>query len=133
MRVGLSEGGVMRNFNNKPLIGVMLVLLVTLLVSLHFTSHMVTLDHDTHPQDLQPPPIDLEIERDGTVKWDGNVVSMKQLDGHLRAEAAKDPQPEIHLRADKETRYEAVGRVMYAIQRGGVKQVRFANSGKPAN
>ena len=75
----------------------------------------------------------ISIERDGTVKWDGNVVSMKQLDGHLRAEAAKDPQPEIHLRADKETRYEAVGRVMYAIQRGGVKQVRFANSGKPAN
>jgi len=45
--------------------------------------------------------------------------------GCTKAAAVRKPQPEVHIRADKETRYESIGRVMYAIQRGGIQKVGF--------
>ena len=131
MSVGTGSGQAMCDINTTPLIDVMLVLLVTLIVSLPIQTHAVKLDmpnanNPPPPQDQRPEVIDLEVDFDGTVVYNGNPVpSIDTLEGYFRTEAQKDPQPEIHLRADKETRYEAVGRVMYAIQRGGIVKVGF--------
>jgi biopolymer transport protein ExbD len=35
------------------------------------------------------------------------------------------PQPEVHIRADSTTRYEAVGKVIYALQQGSIQKVGF--------
>ena len=131
MSVGTSSGAVMCDINTTPLIDVMLVLLVTLIVSLPIMTHAVKLDMPNPnaqppPPDTPPEVIDLEIDSDGTVVWNGNPVQdMNILEGYFHNEAVKDPQPEIHIRGDKETRYEAIGRVMYMIQRGGIVKVGF--------
>ena len=109
MSIGGASGGVMCDINTTPLIDVMLVLLVTLIVSLPIMTHAVKLDM---PQNQPPPPenqrpevIDLEIDFDGTVVWNGTVVNnVNQLEGYFNEEAKKDPQPEIHLRPDRRVR-----------------------------
>jgi biopolymer transport protein ExbD len=134
MSVGGASGGVMCEMNTTPLIDVMLVLLVTLIVSLPVMTHAVKLDM---PQTNQPPPppdqrpevIDLEIDFDGTVVWNGTVVqSLNQLEGYFHEEAAKDPQPEIHLRPDRRSKYDYVAKVLAAAQRNRMKKIGFVNT-----
>jgi biopolymer transport protein ExbD len=60
------------------------------------------------------------------VYWnDKRVADRNALLGFIKEAAVRKPQPEIHIRGDKDTRYEAIGRVMYAIQRGGIQKVGF--------
>jgi biopolymer transport protein ExbD len=88
------------------------------------------------PQNKNPPPetqrpevIDLEIDFDGTVVWNGTVVNnMNQLEGYLREESAKDPQPEIHLRPDRRAKYDYVAKVLAAAQRNRMKKIGFVNT-----
>jgi biopolymer transport protein ExbD len=131
--IGGSSGGVMCDINTTPLIDVMLVLLVTLIVSLPIMTHAVKLDM---PQNQNPPPeqvrpevIDLEIDFDGTVVWNGTVVqSLNQLEGYFSEEAKKDVQPEIHLRPDRRAKYDYVAKVLAAAQRNRMKKIGFVNT-----
>ncbi len=131
MSVGAS-GEAMCDINTTPLIDVMLVLLVTLIVSLPVMTHAVKLDmpQDTHqpPPDTPPEVIDLEIDSDGTVVWNGTAVTgMEQLEGYFHNEAAKDPQPEIHLRPDRRAKYGIVAQVLAAAQRNRMVKIGFTN------
>jgi biopolymer transport protein ExbD len=133
MSVGSGSGGVMCDINTTPLIDVMLVLLVTLIVSLPIMTHAVKLDM---PQNSNPPPpdqrpevIDLDIDFDGTVVWNGTpVADLNQLEGFFHTESAKDPQPEIHLRPDRRTKYDYVARVLASAQRNRMKKIGFVNT-----
>jgi biopolymer transport protein ExbD len=132
MSVGTGSGDVMCDINTTPLIDVMLVLLVTLIVSLPVMTHAVKLDmpQDTHqpPPDTPPEVIDLEIDSDGTVAWNGTpVTDMNQLEGYFHNEAAKDPQPEIHLRPDRRAKYGIVAKVLAAAQRNHMVKIGFTN------
>src|ERR1700745_3189417 len=105
MSVGGASGAPMCDINTTPLIDVMLVLLVTLIISLPIMTHAVKLDmpqtNNPPPPDQRPEVIDLEIDFDGTVVWNGTTVpNIQMLESYLRTEAVKDPQPEIHLRPD---------------------------------
>jgi len=132
MSVGTSQQE-MCDINTTPLIDVMLVLLVTLIVSLPIMTHAVKLDM---PNANNPPPppnqlpevIDLDIDYDGTVVWNGTAVtSMAQLEGYFHSETTKDPQPEIHLRPDRRTRYDVVARVLAGAQRNHMRKIGFVN------
>ena len=131
MSVGAS-GEAMCDINTTPLIDVMLVLLVTLIVSLPVMTHAVKLDmpQDTHqpPPDTPPEVIDLEIDSDGTVAWNGTpVTDLNQLEGFFHTEAVKDPQPEIHLRPDRRAKYGIVAQVLAAAQRNRMVKIGFTN------
>ena len=133
MSVGSGSGGVMCDINTTPLIDVMLVLLVTLIVSLPIMTHAVKLDMPQNknqpPPDVRPEVIDLEIDFDGTVVWNGTVVpTLQQLEGYFHTEAAKEPQPEIHLRPDRRAKYDAVAKVLAAAQRNRMKRIGFVNT-----
>src|ERR1700748_3370171 len=122
MSVGNAGGGVMCDINTTPLIDVMLVLLVTLIVSLPIMTHAVKLDMPQTntpppPQDQRPEVIDLEIDFDGTVVWNGTPVQLSQLEGYFHTEADKPVQAEIHLRPDRRTKYDFVAKVLAAAQR----------------
>ena len=132
MSVGNAEGGVMCDINTTPLIDVMLVLLVTLIVSLPIMTHAVKLDM---PQNSNPPPpdkrpdvIDLEIDFDGTVVWNGTPVQFSQLESYFHTEADKPEQAEIHLRPDRRVKYDFVARVLAAAQRNRMKKIGFVNT-----
>jgi biopolymer transport protein ExbD len=133
MSVGTSEeGSPMMELNMTPLIDVMLVLIVVLIISIPIMTHATKLDM---PQTNNPPPpvrpevIQIDIDFDGTVVWNGTVVGgIPQLEGYFRAERSKDPQPEIHLRPDRRSRYETTALVMAAAQRSGMKKMGFVNT-----
>jgi len=123
----------MCDINTTPLIDVMLVLLVTLIVTLPIMTHAVKLDM---PQNTnQPPPptppevIDLEIDFDGTVVWNGTPVpNLDTLESYFHTYVDKDPQPEIHLRPDRRAKYDIVARVLAAAQRNRMKKIGFVNT-----
>ncbi|HEY4751305.1 MAG TPA: biopolymer transporter ExbD [Steroidobacteraceae bacterium] len=132
MSVG-AAGQEMCDINTTPLIDVMLVLLVTLIISLPVMTHAVKLDmpnpnNPPPPPDTPPEVIDLEIDFDGTVVWNGTAVTgMPQLEGFFHAETVKDPQPEIHLRPDRRAKYDMVAKVLAAAQRNHMKKIGFVN------
>jgi biopolymer transport protein ExbD len=132
MSVG-SSSGVMCDINTTPLIDVMLVLLVTLIVSLPVMTHAVKLDMPNPnaqppPPDTPPEVIDLEIDSDGTVAWNGTpVADLATLEGYFRNESVKDPQPEIHLRPDRRAKYDSVAKVLAAAQHNRMQKIGFVN------
>jgi biopolymer transport protein ExbD len=121
------------DINITPLIDVMLVLLVTLIVSLPISTHAVKLDmpRPNPSQNTTPPPaIDLEIDSDGTLVWDGRVLNgFQDLEAHLQQAARLRPQPEVHLHPDKRVKYNWVAQVLAAVQRNRVERMGFVNTG----
>jgi biopolymer transport protein ExbD len=91
------------------------------------------------PQNNPPPPpdqqrpevIDLEIDFDGTVVWNGTPVpNMAQLESYFHTEADKPVQAEIHLRPDRRAKYDFVAKVLAAAQRNRMKKIGFVNTGE---
>ena len=133
MSTGTEAGAPMCDINTTPLIDVMLVLLVTLIVTLPIMTHAVKLDmpqtnQPPPPQDQRPEIIDIEIDFDGTIVWNGTVVpNIQTLEGFFRVESVKDPQPEIHLRPDRRSPYNVTAQVLAAAQRNHMKRIGFVN------
>lgn len=135
MSVGPASGEaeVMVEMNTTPLIDVMLVLLIMFIMSLPIQSHAVKLDLPRPNPNAKPstPPsvVDLEIDFDGTIMWNGNVVeNYDQLARYLASVAAKDVQDEIHLRPNRLAKYEAVAKSLAIAQRLGVKKIGFVGN-----
>ena len=132
MNVGGSSSGPMCDINTTPLIDVLLVLLVTLIITLPVMTHAVKLDlpqnQNPPPQQVQPEVIDLEIDFDGTIVWNGTPVSLQQLDGYFATESQKDPQPEIHLNPDGMAKYDVVAKVLASAQRNRMTKIGFVNT-----
>jgi biopolymer transport protein ExbD len=136
MSMGAESGAPMCDINTTPLIDVMLVMLIMLIITLPIMTHAVKLDmpqanQPPPPQDQQPEVIELEIDFDGTIVWNGTVVpSVQQLEGYFHTEAEKEPQPEIHLRPDRRALYDVVAKVLAAAQRNHMKKIGFVNTGE---
>jgi len=132
MNVGGSSSGPMCDINTTPLIDVLLVLLVTLIITLPIMTHAVKLDlpqqNQPPPQNVQPQVIDLEIDFDGTIVWNGTPVTLQQLDGYFATESKIDPQPEIHLNPDGMAKYGVVAKVLAAAQRNRMEKIGFVNT-----
>ena len=132
MSVGsATEDGAMCDINTTPLIDVTLVLLIMFIITIPVMTHAVKLDMP-RPTDAPPPPVrpevvDIEIDFDGTVLWNRTPVTLDALEGYFRTESQKDPQPELHLRPDKRSRYEVVAKVLASAQRNRMKKIGFVN------
>jgi biopolymer transport protein ExbD len=122
----------MVDVNTTPLIDVMLVLLVMLIVTLPIQFHGVQLDN---PPPNQPPPptqpivVDIGIDFDGSVTWNGTAVpDMATLNTYLLQAAAQDPQPELHVRPDGLVKWDYVEKVLAAAQRDQVQKIGFTGN-----
>jgi biopolymer transport protein ExbD len=126
---GGGESTVMANINTTPLVDVMLVLLIIFLITIPVLTKTVpvTLPKAVNiPTQTKPENITIAVDKEGKIYWnDKSVPSRDALLGYIKEAAVRKPQPEIHIRGDKDTRYEAIGHVMYAIQRGGIQKVGF--------
>jgi biopolymer transport protein ExbD len=130
MSVGQQEeGGAIASINTTPLVDVMLVLLIIFLITIPVITKTVPV---VLPKAVniatrtKPENITIAVDKDGNIYWnDKRVADRSALLGFIKEAAVRKPQPEIHIRGDKDARYEAIGRVMYAIQRGGVQKVGF--------
>ena len=136
MAMSVGEGGAdaapMMDINMTPLIDVLLVLLVMFIITIPVMTHAVKLDmpRPTNAPQLQADPvvIQLEIDFDGTVLWNGTPVTVDSLDTYFRREAANDPQPELHIRPNKRASYDVVARVLAAAQRNGLLKIGFVGN-----
>jgi biopolymer transport protein ExbD len=134
MTVGsTSEAEALCDINTTPLIDVMLVLLIMFIITIPIMTHAVKLDmpmpNNAPPPTVRPEVIDLEVDFDGAVVWNGTVVNdLGTLENYLRSESGKDPQPEIHLRPDRRAKYGQVAIVLAAAQRNHMKKIGFVNT-----
>ncbi len=129
MSVGQEEGGAIASINTTPLVDVMLVLLIIFLITIPVINKTIPVQLPKAvniPTQTKPENITIAVDKGDVIYWnDKKIADRNELLGLIEAAAVKKPQPEIHIRGDKETRYEAIGRVMYAIQRGGIVKVGF--------
>jgi len=136
MSVGNESGSdeAMCDMNTTPLIDVMLVLLVMLIVTIPIQTHAVKLDmpqsnNPPPPSDIMPVVVDLEVDFDGTVLWNGSPVPTRaQLGRYFTDISAQIPQPEVHLRPNRLAKYDAVARVLADAQRIGVTKIGFVGN-----
>jgi len=134
--MGMSIGGggedePMMDINMTPLIDVMLVLLIMFIITIPVMTHAVKLDMpraSNAPSMTQPIVINLEIDFDGTVLWNGTPVDLEALESYFRREAANDPQPELHIRPSKRAKYDVVARVLASAQRNGMRKIGFVGN-----
>jgi biopolymer transport protein ExbD len=128
---GGGEDEPMMEMNMTPLIDVLLVLLVMFIITIPVMTHAVKLDMPrptNAPKLAEPVVIQLEIDFDGTVLWNGSPVTVDSLDAYFRREAANDPQPELHIRPNKRASYDVVARVLAAAQRNGLLKIGFVGN-----
>ncbi len=139
MNVGPSEGEdeVVSAINTTPLVDVMLVLLIIFLITIPVVTHTVpvSLPKDRNqPTQTKPENIIIAINKDGDTFWNQKLLpDTTTLVTMLKKEAVKVPQPEVHIRADQDGRYEFVGRVVVALQRAGIYKIAFITEPPPGN
>lgn len=121
-----SSGQPMAEINTTPLVDVMLVLLVIFIITAPLFHQAVPIDlpqvSATKLED-KPVVIQLAIDADGNIFWDGAAIARADLDARFAEAAAR--QPELHLRADRGVRYEKVADVMAAAQRASIVKIAF--------
>ncbi len=123
------EGTAISEINTTPLVDIMLVLLIIFLITVPVIQKMANVEIPKAvniPTQTKPENITISVDASGQVYWNAGLVADKEeLLRRIVAEARKTPQPEFHIRGDKAARYEAVGRVIYNLQRGGIVKVGF--------
>ncbi|MFN9480205.1 MAG: ExbD/TolR family protein [Betaproteobacteria bacterium] len=121
------EDEVMLDINTTPLIDVMLVLLVMLIITIPIQLHSVNLNMPIGtppPVTEKPIVITIDVDFDGTIYWNGEIVPNKAaLEAKLKQAAAEPVQPEVHLRPNKLAEYKDVAAVMASAQRLGVSKL----------
>ena len=123
-----AEDEVVSSINTTPLVDVMLVLLIIFLITIPVViqSTPVELPKEANqPTQTKPENINVAVNKDGDVFWNNELVDDKKLLARLKEIAVKQPQPEVHVRADKSARYEFVGKVVFACQRAGILKIGF--------
>ena len=130
MSVGSAEDDEpISTINTTPLVDVMLVLLIIFLITIPVITKTVKVSLPKAANiatQTKPENITIAIDAQGNIYWNNEqIASRDQLVEMIKVEAVRDPQPEIHIRGDSNTRFEDVGRVIYSIQRGGVVKVGF--------
>lgn len=123
------DRGTMSEINTTPLVDVMLVMLIIFLITIPVITKNVQVQvpkANNIPTQTKPENITISVTTDGDVYWQQQkVLDMHQLVEKVEAEAVKVPQPEIHIRGDANTEYKNIGKVIAAINRGGVIKVGF--------
>jgi biopolymer transport protein ExbD len=126
---GTEEGAMMAEINTTPLVDVMLVLLIIFLITVPVITKTIRLDlpHAVNiPTETKPENITIAVDANGRYFWnDLSIPNQEALLERLKTIAVLKPQPEVHVRADKNVRYEYVGRVVVLTQRAGILKVGF--------
>jgi biopolymer transport protein ExbD len=124
---------VMNEINMTPLVDVMLVLLIIFIITVPVMKHSVNIDlprASNQPQETKPETIRLSVDAQGQYWWNEQRIEDKDLEPMLQAEAKREPQPELHIRGDKEVRYERVAQAMAAAQQTGLRKIGFITEPK---
>ena len=120
----------MNEINMVPLIDVMLVLLVIFIISAPLLTHAVKLELpkvDSAPNQLKPDKIEFAIDATGQRFWNGAAVTRGDASRRFQAEGQKQPQPELHLRADHAAAYGTVAETLADASKAGLSKIGFVS------
>ena len=124
----------MSDINVVPLVDVMLVLLVIFIITAPLLTNAVKIDlpkASSSPNITQPDHIELGIRVGGLLFWNGEQVNLADLPVRFAQAARKQPQPELHIRADRQAQYDPVAQVMSTAARAGLKRIGFVTDPSP--
>jgi len=130
---GFAKGGASApnaEINMVPLIDVMLVLLVIFIITAPLLTHAVKVDLPrvtSQPNQTQPDNIQLGIRASGELFWNGESLEPEAVAARMQEAAARRPQPELHLRADRTTEYQHVAKILGMAARAGLAKVGFVS------
>ncbi|MEK9804481.1 MAG: biopolymer transporter ExbD [Curvibacter sp.] len=119
---------VMNEINMTPLVDVMLVLLIIFIITVPVMKHSVNVDlpqASSQREEVKPETLHLSVDAAGHYFLNEQRVSEQALPGLLQAEAARQPQPDLHIRGDKAVRYERVALAMAMAQQAGLRKIGF--------
>ena len=125
-----SPGTQMSDINMVPLIDVMLVLLVIFIVTAPLLTQAVKLDlpkASSQANDVRPQKIDIAVDAQGTLHWDGEAVARAELQQRLAQAATLPVQPELHLRADQNVPYRYVAQTLADASKAGLSRIGFVS------
>ena len=124
-----SGGGPMADINVTPLVDVMLVLLIIFMITAPLMTHKIkvvlpkaTLQVKT---EVKAPPVTLTVKNDGSLYWNDEAATVQQIEQHLSSTVYLTPQPEIDVRADKDTKYGIIHSAVQLVRRSGMRKVAF--------
>lgn len=123
----------MVDINVTPLVDVMLVLLVIFIITAPLLTHAIKLDlpsAQAAPAPEKPETVAVSINSAGEVFWAKEAIDLSALAGRFAETAKKQPQPEVQLRADKDTRYDMIAKVMAAAQNNGITKLGFVTEAR---
>ncbi|MGE0312809.1 MAG: ExbD/TolR family protein [Lautropia sp.] len=128
------EGGPMAEINMVPLIDVMLVLMLVFMITAPLLTHSVNVrlpraSSEATPQAIAP----LELSVDARGQWwiGAEPVDRPAMQARLRQAAMREPQPDVHLRAERTTAYEDVARLMSDASLAGLRRIGFVTDPRP--
>ena len=122
------QHSVKAEINVVPLVDVMLVLLVIFIITAPLLTNAVKIDlpkASSNPNVTKPDHIEFAIREDGSLFWNGELIPVQSLPARFALEAKKQPQPELHIRADRLTHYEKVAQVMSDAAKTGLVRIGF--------
>lgn len=135
LRADDQEESLTASINTTPLVDVMLVLLIIFLITIPVVTHTVPValpNEVNRPTTTKPDDIIIAVDKDGNIYWnDRKVTDNDALLAKLKAQATANPQPEVHIRADRDALYEFVGRIVVDCQRAGIERVAFITQPQP--
>ena len=127
-----SGGGPMADINVTPLVDVMLVLLIIFMITAPLMTHkvQVKLPEATLKEkvELKTPPVTLTVKANGELFWNDEPVTKDRLEQYLAIVVQKDPQPQVDVRADKNTKYGIIDDAVQTVRRAGMRKVGFVSS-----
>ncbi len=134
MSVGGDSDEVMSTINTTPLVDVMLVMLIIFLITVPVIVPSVKVDMPEPrniPITTKPENIAVSVDVDGNIYWKGQgLANREEFLKKLLEVTRQVPQPELHLKADRNARYEYVARLLYSIQQAGMQKVAFLTEPK---
>jgi biopolymer transport protein ExbD len=124
-----SGGGPMADINVTPLVDVMLVLLIIFMITAPLMTHKIkvvlpkaTLAIKT---EVRTPPVTLTVKNNGDLFWNDEPATIAQLEQKLAVTVQLTPQPEVDVRADKDTKYGIINDAVQMVRRSGMRKVAF--------
>lgn len=128
-----SSNAPMSEINTTPLVDVMLVLLVIFIITAPLMTHAVRIDLPKASSQLlneKPEVVSISIDHAGKIYWNDQPVTEADAKDKLAAAAKQNPQPEVHIRADKDTRYQVLAEIMANAQTAGITKLGFVSEPK---
>ena len=127
---GSSIGGVMAEINVTPLVDVMLVLLIIFMITAPLAAHKIKVELpiaslDKPPEEAAKQPITLTVKDTGDLFWNDEPITEATMVAQLRVAAQLQPQPEVQIRADKDTEYQVIQTVMADAKNSGMVKLGF--------